>query len=471
MKSLLFILFISPILLFSQAKPAAKTPAKPTTAAKPTPKANPAVVKLVEKAYTQYQESKDDECKKTIKQILTLDAKNKDAHLLLANLSMFEEQYEEMWLNLDKLFKFYPKEPEVYSQFVMTHLNYYAMPDSIKVLLCRKTIRLASHKSEPYATLGMMAAVSGYYEEALSYFDISLSKQWKDTLSKTIILLPYARCLYAIGDIEQALEKVEEMLPNVKGNDKYTCLFLKVKYKMDLKQLDVKVDLDTLNSFAKDNSEILKLNAEYYLLTNSLDTACKFAKDVRLAEGGETFDLSPYCLDVVQTLNLTKNPKFAYAFGDEELKINVTDYKYPNAMIFKWEKFFTRTNKEFGTKSIKNKALDSSYYQIIDFSQNSKGDLSETSTLWLSKAQFCELEQYKATKLSVNNAPLSIFRIIGNEQLDVLDNNGKEFLLNFILISDGKTLIGYLNDVNNPLIVKLESENINLFLIDVLNNK
>ncbi|MDP2176081.1 MAG: hypothetical protein Q8K70_09255 [Bacteroidota bacterium] len=461
MKSFLLFLLICPFVLYSQTKPIGNSS---VASKKNVAKKNPAVVKLVAIAYEQYQASKDDECKKTISQILALDAKNKDAFLLLANLSMFEEQYDDMWSHLNKIYKFYPQEPEVYSQFVMTHLNYFAMPDSIKVLLCRKTIRLASQMAEPFAALGMVAAVAGYYEESLSYFDISLTKKWKDSISKTIILLPYARCLYALGEIEEALVKVNQMIPHVKGNDKYTCLFLKARYMMDLNQLNVKEELDTLNAYSSDNPEILKLNASYYKLTNSMDTACKYAKSIRLTEGGETFDLSPYCNDIVKVIDFTNVKKMMYALGDEELNIFSIDSKFPNSINFGWEKQLTRSNKDFGNINIPFKILDSSYYQSISFTPNKMNGAKEGSTLWLSKAQFCEIEQFKATKISINNAPLSIFRVIGNEQLDVLDNKGKEFLLDCVILSDGKTIIGFINDIHNPIIVKIESENINLFL-------
>ena len=483
MKSLLFIGLLIPFLAISQVKPTpAKPAAKPTTAkpsaAKPgstvkkpvttAAKPNPIVKKLTEQAYTEYKASKDEDCEKTIKQILAIDSKNKDAYSLRANIAMFNQDYETMWDNLNQLYEFYPKEPEVYSQFALAHINYFEFPDSIKGILCRKTIRLAGHISEPYATMGMIAAVSGYYQEALSYFNISLKKQWKDSLSKTMVLLPYARCLYAMGETEKALVTVNKMIPSVKGTDKYSALFLRIRYQLDLGQIDVKTDLDTLNAISIDNVEILKLNAEYWGKNNQKDTACKIAKIVKSSEGGENFDISPYCDDLITKIDLqSKYKKLVYDVSGLETILDISSFNYPNSIGYVW----TQTDdKEVETKvnvKMTRFALDSSLFQSYFLNQKQDVVLDNTSAFWLSKQQFNDLKTTENTKLGLSNSSLTSYKIVGHQQLEVFDEKDNQFLLDVILISDGRNVLGYLNDENNPLIVKVLTDNINLTLISI----
>jgi hypothetical protein len=56
---------------------------------------------------------------------------------------------------------------------------------------------------------------------------------------------------------------------------------------------------------------------------------------------------------------------------------------------------------------------------------------------------------------------------VGHQQLEVFDEKDNQFLLDVILISDGRNVLGYLNDENNPLIVKVLTDNINLTLISI----
>jgi tetratricopeptide (TPR) repeat protein len=483
MKSLLFIGLLIPFLVVSQVKPIPAKPAakpsttKPTTAKQSTSvkkpvtsqaKPNPIVKKLTEQAYIEYKTSKDEDCEKLIKQILAIDSKNKDAYSLRANIAMFNQDYETMWDNLNLLYEYYPKEPEVYSQFALAHINYFEFPDSIKGILCRKTIRLAAHISEPYATMGMIAAVSGYYQEALSYFNISLKKQWKDSLSKTMILLPYARCLYAMGETEKALQTVNKMIPNVKGTEKYSALFLRIRYQLDLGQLDVKTDLDTLNSISIDNVEILKLNAEYWGKNNQKDTACKIAKIVKSSEGGDNFDISPFCDDLVTKIDLqSKYKKLVYDLSGLETVLDLNSFNYPNSLGYLW----TQTDdKDIETKvnvKMTRFALDSSLFQSYFFNQKQDIVLENTSAYWLSKQQFNDLKTTENTKLGLSNSSLTSYKIVGHQQLEVFDEKDNQFLLDVLLISDGRNVIGYLNDEKNPLIVKVLTDNINLTLISI----
>ena len=314
----------------------------------------------------------------------------------------------------------------------------------------------------------MIAAVSGYYQEALSYFNISLKKQWKDSLSKTMILLHYARCLYAMGETEKALETVNKMIPKVKGTDKYSALFLRIRYQLDLGQLDIKTDLDTLNAISIDNVEILKLNAEYWSKNNQKDTACKIAKIVKSSEGGENFDISPFCDDLVTKIDLqSKYKKLVYDLSGLETVLDLNTFNYPNSLGYVW----TQTDdKDIETKvnvKMTRFALDSSLFQSYFLNQKQDIILDNTSAYWLSKQQFNDLKTTENTKLGLSNSSLTSYSIVGHQQLEVFDEKDNQFLLDVVLISDGRNVIGYLNDENNPLIVKVLTDNINLTLISI----
>lgn len=491
MKSSLILLLLLPFLAFSQTpkpkapaakKPAATTVKKPatgtavkkpaaTTVKKPVStapkKPNPQVVKLTEKAYEYYRDSKDAECEKTIKQILALDPKNRDAFMLRANIAMFSNKFEDMWKNLDKLYKLYPAEPEVYAKFAVTHLNYMFLSDSMKRVLCRKTIRLASRNADGYANLGMVAMAGGYYQDAINCFDISFNKYWKDTLNRVYLNLFYARCLYGVGDTTGAISRLDAIIPRIGGNDKYTSVFLRAKYKLDIRRTDVTDDLDTLNVFAPDQPDVWVLNAKYMNLTNRKDSACLLARKVRMSEGGEAFDLSEYCQDIPKTIDLTRFRKLTYSGGDNDLVINLNQFNYSGGIQFNWSrgKSLNAPGTETGKVYLTSRALDSAFQQTNDFSADADISLDRTITLWLSRLQYRELKTQSATRIGISNAGQSTYKIIGHEQIEIFNELNKEILVDCIVVTDGINKICYLDDPENPLILRIESETFNLLLM------
>lgn len=480
MKRLLLIVLFLPLLFVSQTASGQKPKPKTTTATakKPTgtvkkpavaKKPNPKVVQLTEKAYTLYSESNDVECEKVIKQILALDPKNKDAFLLRANIAMFEFKYDAMWLNLDKIYKYNPNEPEVYSNFAMTHLNYYFLSDSLKQILCRKTIRLAGWRAEGYAALGMVHAVSGYYYDAISCFEISLGKPWKDSMSRVIIDLPYANCLYSVGDTLGALERLDKIIPRMSGRDKYTCVFLRVKYKLEMNNLDVAQDLDTLNNYSPNQPDILSLDVKYLGMTNRKDSACKLARIIRLAQNGEMFDMSPYCDDLVKTIDITKIKNFTYAIGDEDMVLHVNEFVFPLYTKFTWERGVSGSGSAWkkGNVHVRKTALDSSYLKAFLFDGESDVTLDKAGTFWLSNTQFCEIEKDSTTKLYLSGSPINGLKFVGHEQVDVFDSKNNTVLLDCLVLTDGTNKVCYLNDQLNPMIVKLETDKISFVLIKI----
>lgn len=489
MRNFLYIVLFLPIFVLAQTqpKPAAKKPATTTPAKKPTTttvkkpastnaaavnkpvvptKPNPKVTTLVEEAYQLYNQSKDDECEKIIKQILMLDPKNKDAFLLRANIAMFASKYEDMWANLDKIYKIYPAEPEVYSQFAMTHLNYYFLSDSNKRVLCRKTIRLASRQAEGYAAMGMVAAVGGNYTEALDYFNISYNKIWKDTLTRVVLDLPYANCLYSTGDTIGAISRLERLIPRMSNQDKYTCVFLKVKYKLEINDVNVGEDLDTLNNYAPNQPEVLMLNAKYLKATNRKDSACKMARLIRYSEGGGAFDLSPYCDDLQSKIDLSKIKKLTYSKGMADFELNVTEFNYPNVARFTWMEGESKDRSAWmtGKVSITKRAFDSAYLYVDGFENNSEVNLDKTITFWLSKLQWSDIQNLGMTRLNMNGSTMNGFKLIGHEQIEIFNAQNKEVLVDCLVLSDGSNKIAYLNDAINPLILKFESDKLNFVL-------
>lgn len=491
MKRLLLIVLFLPLLLVSQTqpkpKPAAKKPAtttakkpatttakKPaaTTAKKPAPgpkKPNPKVVALTEKAYQLYNESKDAECEKVIKQILALDPRNKDAFLLRANIAMFAFKYDEMWRNLDKVYKYYPKEPEVYSNFAMTHLNYYFLNDSTKRVLCRKTIRLASRNAEGYAALGMVAAYGGYYSEALQCFDISLTRQWKDTLSRVILDLPYANCLYSTGDTLGAIRKLDRIIPRMSGRDKYTCVFLRVKYKLETRNTDVSTDLDTLNSYAPNQPDVLSLDVKYLGMTNRKDSACKLAKVIRMAQNGEMFDMSPYCDDIIKTIDITKTRKLTYSMGSVDFIIDMEEMAFPDYARFSWKKGANMDMSKYSTGKvyIRKTGLDSSYLKSFLFENESDVTLDKAGSFWMSRLQLSDIAKDSTTRFNVSGNAMNGFKFVGHEQVELYDAKDQEFLIDCMVLSDGTNKICYLNDPLNPLIIKFESDKNSFVLVKI----
>lgn len=495
MKQILLIILFLPLLLVSQTQPKPKTstpakkPGTTTTAKKPTgttakkpagttakktttttaKKPSPQVVKLTEKAYELYNESKDAECEKVVKQILALDPKNKDAFMLRANIAMFEFKYDEMWNNLDKVYKYYPNEPEVYSNFAMTHLNYYFLNDSAKRVLCRKTIRLASRNAEGYAALGMVAAVGGNYAEALTYFDICSNLNWKDTLSRVVMDLPYANCLYSTGDTLGAIDRLNKIIPRMGGRDKYTCIYLRTKYMLELKDLNVTADLDTLNAYAPNQPDVLVLNVQYLSLINNRDSACKLSKIIRMAQNGEMFDMSPYCDDIVKTVDINRTKKLTYSMGSTDYIVNMEEFAFPDYSRFTWQSGPTNDKSKWksGKVYIRRAAMDSSYLKTFSFEHESDVTLDKAGSFWLSSLQLKDINKDSTTRLNINGSPMNGFKMIGHEQIEVYDAGNNDVLLDCLILTDGTNKICYLNDPVNPLIVKFESEKTNFVLVKI----
>ncbi|HEY1045084.1 MAG TPA: hypothetical protein VGF79_01510 [Bacteroidia bacterium] len=488
MKQFLIVFLLIPLFVFSQTQPKPKTgtPAKKTTTAAKKPaaagtkkpattatkkpgavapkKPNPQVVKLVEKAYLLYNEAKDAECEKVIKQILALDPKNKDAFLLRANIAMFAFKYDDMWVNLNKVYKFYPGEPEVYSTFAMTHLNYYFLNDSAKRVMCRKTIRLASNQAEGYAALGMVAAVGGFYDEALSCFDIAYRKTWKDTLSRVVLDLPYANCLYSVGDTIGAIARLDRIIPRMTaGKDRYTCIYLRAKYKLDMNNTDVAADIDTLNVYAPGQGEVSMLNVKYLSKTNRRDSACKVAKSIRLIEGGESFDMSPYCDDLIKSVDMSNVRKFTYFDNGNELELQIKQFAYPQTVDFTWKKTEGAKIENGRTRIIKT-GLDSAYTIFTDFNADADIILNKTSGFWMSNMMMKDIAKDSTSTINVMGQGLGKYRFAGHEQVEVFDKDNNEVLIDCIVLFDGETKICYINDTINPLIVKIEAEKYNFQL-------
>ncbi|MEZ4804883.1 MAG: hypothetical protein R2852_05220 [Bacteroidia bacterium] len=283
MRFLIGVLFILPNILFAQ-----NTTTNQSSEEEPI---DSTILKLVDEAYGYYQNSNDVECEKAVERILELDSRNKDAYTLKANIAMFKMQYKDMMNSLNQLYAYYPDEPEIYAKFAVSHLNYSLFSDSMKQLLCRRSIRLGENYSDGYVNLGMIAMARGNYQDALQCFDVGLKKQWKDSLSKAYLKLFYARSLFGVGDTIGAIVKLDELVPRIEGNDKYTSIFLRVSYKLGIGRTDVKVDLDTLNSFAPDQPDVWLLSAKYYNLIGQKDSACKLAKKIKRSVGSMEFDL------------------------------------------------------------------------------------------------------------------------------------------------------------------------------------
>lgn len=483
MKKLLLFLLILPLVVYSQTKPkptansGAKKPAttaqkapvkKPagTTAAAPK-KVNPKVKELVDQAYKLYNDTKDVECEKVIKQILVLDPKNKDAFLLRANIAMFAFKYDQMWENLNKLYKIYPAEPEVYSNFALTHLTYYLLSDSAKQAMCRKTIRLASNRAEGYATLGMVVASGGAYEDALSCFDIAMKKNWKDTNARTLLNLTYANCLYSMGDTAGAVERIKYMIPLMPmGKDRYTCLYLKVKYMLEMSNTNVTEDLDTLNNYAPGQLEVNLLNVQYLGKTNKRDSACKLARQIRELPEAEGYDISTYCDDITQKIDMNGIKRLTYSYNGKEFLVDLTKFDYPNALSFAWTEVGAGAKSTRGIISMLNSALDSSYTLETTF-KNDDVVLNKSTALWLSQDQLEDIQKDSLISINVSGINLSKFKMVGNLQLSIYDAKDKEFYLNCKVLYDGETRIWYLNDKTNPLVVRIETEGYNLELSKV----
>jgi hypothetical protein len=209
------------------------------------------------------------------------------------------------------------------------------------------------------------------------------------------------------------------------------------------------------------------LNAKYLNLTGRPDSACLLAKKVRLSEGGEAFDLSEFCNDMGKTLDLLKYRKLTYSMGEADFIINLSQFNYSGGIQFNWErgKSFNTSAFEKGKITINKNSLDSAYLQTLEFNADADASLEEkNSTFWLSKAQYKSLKENSSCKLGFGAGPLNAYRVIGHEQVEVFNESNKEVLFDCVVMTDGVNKICYLDDAENPLIVKIESETFNLIL-------
>ena len=461
MRALFLILLLSVVLPYNlnaqTKKPAVKK--SPTSAATVSPAVK--VKQLMETAYAQYKASNDQACLSTLKQVLAIDPTHQEALMLKANVHMYAADYSQMWDALNTIFRYYPSQADVYAKFAVTHLNYPDLSDSIKRVLCRKTIVLAPKKSDGYANLGMVALAGGYYQDALSCFDVSMEKQWSDTMSRLYLNLFYARCLYGIGDTMAAIQRLDDLIPKINGNDKYTALFLNTKYKLETGNTDVVSALDTLNAVANDMPDVWVINAQYLKLLNKTDSACAMAKKIRLFEGGEQFDLSPYCNQIQKQLPLNPIKHLIYGNGDKTLELNFKTFNYPNAIQFNWRltnavSSIAQTSGEIGLSKM---ALDSAIVLMTQLNPEANIVFDRNTVFCMSQYQYQQLKIHGAVLMAIDGASMSVFRQIGHLQIEVFDQNDKEILLDCIGLSDGLNTLYYLDDASNPLIIKYDIGN------------
>ncbi len=490
----LFIAFLFPLaILAQQAKPKPKPVVKPkttttATGVKPkttttgtgvkpkttitTPKkASPALVKLVEKAYDHYKNNKDKECEATIKQILILDPKNRDAFMLRANIAMFNNDIPDIWKNLNIIYKNNPTEPEIYSQFAVNHLTYMFFSDSMKRVLCRKTIFLASKSAEGYASLGLVAAVGGNYEEALQYFDIGFTKIWKDTNSRIILQLPYARCQYELGMKQAAINTISRLLNRVHSDDRYTCMYMRATYKMEIGQYDVKNDIDSLTRIYPNDVGIKKLKLKYMKNIGQTDSMCVMAKYIRENSEDNDFDISDYCSDMLKKLDVKKGSLLTYDIKGNAANskqssfiIEPTVFDYKNEIRFNWRRGSSSIAPEAGKVLINGSALDSAFAQQNYFDNGSSDTLNSKITAWLSKKQFNELAKDSSAYFATNGFSSNKFYFAGHEQVEIFNVKNESLLVDCIKISDGEETILYLNDSNNPLIIMMSLKTFRIIL-------
>ena len=465
MNKLVMLLLLIPFIAISQIKPKPKSSAatKPKAAIKLT-KPNAQVEKLVDSAYVLYQNSKDKECEALLKKILVLSPKNKDVFMIRANISLYNSKFYDVWKNLNIAYKNNPKEPEVYSQFAMRHLNYEQLSDSFKRVLCRKTIKLSNEKAEGYVSLAMVAATSGSYDEALRYFDLSLSKIWIDEESKTASLQPYAQCQNETGDKLGAIETLDKLIPKLYGTNNYNATFMRATYKLDLNNTDIKNDLDTLNIVAPEQLGVMGLNAKYLKKMGNSDSACNLARKIKSIEGGESIDLAQYCNDLTTTLKITEGKNLTYEIGDLNFIVQPTKFDYENEIVLNWYRGY-ESNWDTGKVTIVKYGLDSSVNQQINFKNGIKELFSDRISIWLSKKQYLELNKDSVTNILTSSEAVNTkFYFDGHEQFEILNTKNIPQLIDCIRVTNGNERLWYLNDPKNPLIIKMELEQFTIIL-------
>lgn len=471
--------FVNPKTTQSNSKPKPSTTKKPTTTKKPVAttkkpvatakpyKPSPAVIKLVEKAYDEYKNSKDKECEATIKKILTLDPKNKDAYTLRANLAMFEGKKDVILENLNKIYKYHPNSPEVYAQFAYTHMNYEMLSDSFKLVLIRKTIFLAPKLADGYAYMGMLAANQGLFEDAIRYFDVSRYKKWKDSASLYALEFMYSRCLYGLGEKEEAIENLNKTIPYIKSQDRFYARYMRSTYILENNDISketsiIQNDIDTLIVYAPESAGVLKLYADFMLKTNRKDSACLLAKKAK-SKNEIQIDISKYCDDLVKTIDIKEGKKLIYEIGDNQFIVIPSKFNYDKEISFDWQRG-DGLFMDSGSVTMTKDAIDTSNTQHNFFSKDNHDTLFSKTSVWLSKKQFDELEKDSVTTIRTVYYKEGKFKYIGHDQIEVLDIKNNSVYVDCIAVSDGEEVIWYLNDRKNPLIVKMALEKFSIVL-------
>ena len=110
-------------------------------------------------------------------------------------------------------------------------------------------------------------------------------------------------------------------------------------------------------------------------------------------------------------------------------------------------------------------ALDSTFAQQNYFDNKGYDVLNSKSTVWLSKKQFKEMTKDSMTYIATDGFTSSKFGYAGHEQVEVFDSKNQPLLVDCNKISDGQEVIWYLNDINNPLIVRMALKSFELILV------
>ncbi|MEZ4804884.1 MAG: hypothetical protein R2852_05225 [Bacteroidia bacterium] len=120
-----------------------------------------------------------------------------------------------------------------------------------------------------------------------------------------------------------------------------------------------------------------------------------------------------------------------------------------------------------GSIHILASTLDSCLKQSYELIHNTELSLKVNNAFWLAKRQVQQLRTVKYTNLSLGGEKMSKYLEIGRDQIDVLDENNEDVFYDCVVISNGTYRIRFIDNIENPLILSIESDTYNLRLTKI----
>jgi hypothetical protein len=311
----------------------------------------------------------------------------------------------------------------------------------------------------PFMFYGFQLADENKMNESVAYADKGyalLTPKYKKSVADT-----YARVLFMADKKTDAYKFLEDQIAN--GNT--TVEVIRTYFNFYSQDKKYQEGIDKATAYIKQDSistYFARRGMLYEEMGNS-EKACEDAVTLRESFGAYDYWLKTFnCPQVMADVKPTMQRTYIYEviFGGQTYDFRVTNPKVDmdNGITFKYK--LTGDVGYNGTVSMSKEAVESAHDQMNKFGKD-KYDLTDRSTVWISKEVFNELKTTGSSMINANDwVGQREFTVVSSDGVDdyytvKVDDEEKYIKCIKVEAKDGEQL--WINDdPNNPLILKMK---------------